>query len=383
MEVKSWEEAHGFLGSDCWRYPILTAKCEAEARPGYKSKKAHEFQEVPEVFESKIKLLAGLIRKSSRMIAYTGAGISTAAGIGDYASKAADSAISTRPKLKSMLDAEPTLAHRVLVSLYRAGYLKHWVQQNHDGLPQKAGFPQHALNEIHGAWFDPSNPVVPMSGVLRSDLFQWMLDWEQKTDLVLAMGSSLCGMNADRVTTTCAKKSLKKKDGAIGTVIVSLQQTQLDDVSCLRIFAKVDDVMAALVRELELDVAAAGTPLSIPKSIEEDVFEIPYDKEGKLSEEKSILDLREGARVKILCGPYAGDTGVVTGKTEGKFYSIRFMHLNTHGKRKVPIKRAFGVWMIRDAVDGLGFYPDGSISLVNCGPDDPRDEYDESSYTVG
>ena len=53
---------------------------------------------------------------------------------------------------------------------------RHWVQQNHDGLPQKAGYPQQHLNEIHGAWFDPSNPVVPMSGTLREDLMTWLLD---------------------------------------------------------------------------------------------------------------------------------------------------------------------------------------------------------------
>ena len=28
------------------------------------------------------------------------------------------------------------------------------VQQNHDGLPQKAGVQQELMNEIHGSWFD-------------------------------------------------------------------------------------------------------------------------------------------------------------------------------------------------------------------------------------
>ena len=49
-----------------------------------------------------------------------------------------------------------------------------------DGLPQKAKFPQEALNEIHGAWFDPSNPVVPMSGSLRGDLFEWLQEWGEE-----------------------------------------------------------------------------------------------------------------------------------------------------------------------------------------------------------
>jgi len=52
-----------------------------------------------------------------------------------------------------------------MVALHRAGHLKHWVQQNHDSLPQKAGYPQHALNEIHGSLHDPSNPVRPAGPV--------------------------------------------------------------------------------------------------------------------------------------------------------------------------------------------------------------------------
>jgi NAD-dependent SIR2 family protein deacetylase len=50
------------------------------------------------------------------------------------------------------------LGHKVLTKLYHSGYLKRLINQNHDGLLQKSGFPQHAINEIHGAWFDPSNP---------------------------------------------------------------------------------------------------------------------------------------------------------------------------------------------------------------------------------
>ena len=34
------------------------------------------------------------------------------------------------------------VTHRVLAALQKAGLLHGWIQQNHDGLPQKAGFPQ-------------------------------------------------------------------------------------------------------------------------------------------------------------------------------------------------------------------------------------------------
>jgi NAD-dependent SIR2 family protein deacetylase len=48
-----------------------------------------------------------------------------------------------------MKHAKPTIGHRSLVELWRYGKLQNWVQQNHDGLPQKAGFPQECINEIH------------------------------------------------------------------------------------------------------------------------------------------------------------------------------------------------------------------------------------------
>lgn len=112
--------------------------------------------------------------------------------------------------------------------------------------------PNSMVNEIHGAWFDPSNPVVPMKGSLRSDLFQWMLDWEQLSDLVLAVGTSMSGMNADRIPVSCASRFANGK--GFGMVIVSIQQTQQDRHSSLRIFAKIDDVFKILMDKLAIDI---------------------------------------------------------------------------------------------------------------------------------
>jgi len=80
------------------------------------------------------------------------------------------------------------------------------------------------LNEIHGSWFDPSNPVVKMSGSLRDDLISDLVGWEHKTDLVLTLGTSLSGMNSDRLVTTAVKKQSQGK--SLGAVIVSLQKTR-------------------------------------------------------------------------------------------------------------------------------------------------------------
>lgn len=93
-----------------------------------------------------------------------------------------------RPVVKDWKLARPTRSHRTLVALHKAGMLKHWIQQNRDSLPQKAGYPQTALNEIHGSLHDPSNPIVPYEGHLRHELFDWMQMWQDSSDLCLSMG---------------------------------------------------------------------------------------------------------------------------------------------------------------------------------------------------
>ena len=151
-EVMAHHLLHGILLKDsALPLPVHVAACSAEARPGFTSGTADEFEDVPESLSAKMKVLAALVRSSRRCVAYTGAGLSTSAGIGDYASKAVGSiAPSLRRDEKEWPSLQPTVAHRALTAMYHAGFLHGWVQQNHDGLPQKAGLPQDAINEIHG-----------------------------------------------------------------------------------------------------------------------------------------------------------------------------------------------------------------------------------------
>jgi len=356
-------EMHGRLGPSRWKPPRMVVRCDAEARPGYQSKKAHEYEEDPQTLREKVELLASLIRKSKKCMAYTGAGISTASGIGDYASKADDSkATGDRPKPRSAWEARPTLAHRVLVSLHKAGFLQQWIQQNHDGLPQKAGCPQNLLNEIHGAWYDPTNPVVPMSGQLRGDLFERLLQWEEQADLCLCLGTSVCGMNADRVVSSCAKR--QAEGSALGSVIVSLQQTVLDNSAALRIFAKIDDVMELLAGILGLEVPPDSLyKLAVPaRNIKaEDIFLLPFDANGRLlpprdrENPKKLLELnlRNGGTVQLLSGPHTGDFGEVQGRNSEGHYKICFRHLIKPGSKfRAPMVRVMGLWWLDAAIKG-------------------------------
>jgi NAD-dependent SIR2 family protein deacetylase len=252
-----WEKADAEIfekPTSDWQAPIKVLDDDRQSRPGYQGTQKHEYEDHPDVLHRKVKLLALMIRAAKAFIVYSGAGISTSSGIGDYATSDREGGPpSTTPR--SHYDALPSYAHRAITGLFHAGHLKHWVQQNHDGLPQKAGFPQSHINEIHGAWYAPDNPVIPMSGNLRGDYFEWLLEWEKKTDLCLAVGTSLAGMNADRVVDNVAKRF--RRGFCFGSVIINLQTTRMDSFATLRIFGRLDAVLELLARELALQVAVS------------------------------------------------------------------------------------------------------------------------------
>merc|ERR1712168_1669481 len=156
---------------------------------------ATEFTDTHPVLQDKVEWLLSLLKISSKTAIYTGAGISTAAGV----EQAARGGASQKNKERCSTDARPTLTHRALAALQAEGLVHYWIQQNHDGLPQKAGYPQEDIVEIHGSWYDPSNPVVCYDGNLKQEYFQKMKEAADTADLVVVLGTSLSGLNADRV----------------------------------------------------------------------------------------------------------------------------------------------------------------------------------------
>lgn len=94
-------EMHGSRGvGRSWGPPRMRAECHDDARPGYATKKAHEYVDTTATLKEKVRELAGMLRAAKNCIVYSGAGISTASGIGDYATKA-QSSLDARPKLLS------------------------------------------------------------------------------------------------------------------------------------------------------------------------------------------------------------------------------------------------------------------------------------------
>ena len=231
---------------DVWPAPRCVARCTAKARPGYESMDASEYMDAPSVLRGKVDVLAAMIANSSATVVYTGAGISRASGTPDYASVAKGSRAPIARDSGNRLEAQPTFSHKAIASLARKKLFHHWLDQNHDRLALKAGFPKARINEIHGAWGDVKNRVKMMDDNLRSDLVGWMKYWEDHAELCVAMGTSLCGMYSDCVAEATAQRG--------GLVIINLQRTRLDEQCALRIYGVLDDVLELLADALKCRV---------------------------------------------------------------------------------------------------------------------------------
>jgi NAD-dependent deacetylase len=122
--------------------------------------------------EAQITELAALVRSSSYLAAFSGAGISTESGIPDFRgphgiwTKMRPIELQEflrdpgarreywRRKTEShpqMRDAEPNAGHRALARLFKADLLKTMITQNIDGLHQKAGISADRVIELHGS----------------------------------------------------------------------------------------------------------------------------------------------------------------------------------------------------------------------------------------
>merc|ERR1712137_103818 len=351
---------HGLRGDPTWTAPREVSHSDEANRADQGNKTcSSEYMDEPDVLEAKVNMIVSFLRAAHCCTAYTGAGLSRASGIGDYASKKT-SINANIPQIRSGYEAEPTYSHRVLVALERAGYLHHYVQQNHDGLPQKAGFPQEKINEIHGAWYDPSNPVVQFSGNLRSDLFDWMIKMEKKTDLCLCLGTSLSGMNADRMADTPAKRAAQGQK-IIGTVIINLQQTRLDSSCTVRVWAQLDDVFRMIAEKLELDM----TPVAVDLPAHcDNQFVIPYNESGLYDpDSRMIWDLRDGASIHVT-NPEAcnyKETGEIIRKDRQGNYMVGVGRHRYH----------FGKWWVKCAMEGQWPY---HLPFVNIEPVMLKDE---------
>jgi len=330
--------AHGRMGNQAWAMPSLVSKSTEVVREDHGNTiQANEFLDSPEVLEEKIKLIASLLQKSKRTSMYCGAGLSKESGLKDAASRG--TSLVFQNTLVNGLFAAPNFSQICLARLHKINLIQKFFTQNHDGLLQKAGIPQEHVIEIHGGWYDPSNPPVKYTETLKSDLLDQLLHEAQESDLLLVLGTSLSGMTADKIAEKVSGRSISQK--SLGIVIINLQQTRLDHVSSIRVWSKISDAFKLLEKIFKLD--EVENPVWMPSNNhnnnnnnnnnsnnnnnnnnnnsntnnigDNDIFQIPYDNKGQKSETLHPLDLSIGTTL-IIADPHASNFGCFLTVTE-------------------------------------------------------------------
>ncbi|KAI3531896.1 NAD-dependent deacetylase sirtuin-7 [Colletotrichum filicis] len=253
-----------------------------------------ERREALDILDAKASQLVNLIKKSKHFIAFTGAGISTSAGIPDF--RGPEGAWTLRAqgrqrtgKTTDTLQAIPTKTHMALVELQDRGILKYLVSQNCDGLHRKSGILPEKISELHGnsnreyckdcdfravATYEKSirdhrtgrkcplcngtllDTIINFGEYLPAQPLALARSNARKGDLCLALGSSLTVPPACTIPETVGKKKRTKTYPNGGTLVIcNLQSTPLDDLSEeLRVWATTDDLMDRVMEKLEIPI---------------------------------------------------------------------------------------------------------------------------------
>lgn len=222
--------------------------------------------------------MIGLALSARRIVAFTGAGISTESGIPDYRGPQGVWATNTPPTLgdfleneqarldywdgrraryRELVDRKPNEGHRALVRLERAGLLRAVITQNIDGLHQKAGNSPDLVWELHGTshtvrcfdcpstwpadevqgWLDnPGEPRCPdCGGIIRAATVLFgetmpavplaaAMAAANDCDLMIVIGSSL-------VVNPAARLPVMAKQQGARLAIVNRTSTPLDHMA--------------------------------------------------------------------------------------------------------------------------------------------------------
>jgi NAD-dependent deacetylase len=240
---------------------------------------------------------AELIAQSSRVVGFTGAGISTESGIPDFRSpngvwaknriieysefinSRAGRIETWRQKVTmwpEMRDAQPNAGHRAFVELERQGKLRAMITQNIDGLHQRAGN-TNAI-ELHGTMVEAEcltcgarisrdeaverveggdlAPECDMcGGLLKSATISFgqsmpmlamkaAVEASQDCDVFLAVGSSLL------VYPAASLPEIAKVSGA-ALIIINRTPTQLDGIADLVVNEEIGKALPRLVGMVE------------------------------------------------------------------------------------------------------------------------------------
>lgn len=242
--------------------------------------------------------LVAITKAAGRIVAFTGAGISTESGIPDYRGPGGVWETRRPPTIGDFLDdpdarrgywarrridypilaaREPNAGHLALVELERRGQLLGVITQNIDGLHQKAGNDPERVVELHGTSHlircmtcDRTFPAMKIQrrleageaepacevcgGILRSatilfgdplptGALETGIALANACDLMLVVGSSL-------IVNPAARLPRIAKDGGAILAIVNRTETPLDSLADLLIRADAGPTLTALMHDL-------------------------------------------------------------------------------------------------------------------------------------
>ena len=232
---------------------------------------------------------------ASRVVGFTGAGISTESGVSDFRSpngvwarnrtvyfqefisNEEDRIEAWRQKVESwpeMRDAKPNAGHMAFVELYRAGKLNAMITQNIERLHQRSGIPSEIVFELHGTTteamcltcgdrIDMDEAVARVEGgekapkcrkcggLLKPATVSFgqpmprrvVLAAQQAAescDLFLAVGSSL-------VVQPAASLPVIAKNAGAKLIIVNREETPVDSAADLVLHGEIGDILPAMV----------------------------------------------------------------------------------------------------------------------------------------
>jgi NAD-dependent SIR2 family protein deacetylase len=240
-----------------------------------------------EILDQKIDLLVRMIKAAKVIVVYTGAGISTSAGISDYRSWDGSwtaKLLHTKPKASKELDElRPTVAHMALHALVKQGIVKYIVSTNLDNLHRRSGVLSENLAELHGNCykeicskcskeiFHPTrvrfssdhftgNKCPDCRGPMMDSIIHFgenlpekdmkkASDFSKIADIALVLGSSM------RVKPACWLTEYCYSFGNNGKIVIcNLQKTDYESKSYLSIFNDTDTIMKMVMAKLGLDI---------------------------------------------------------------------------------------------------------------------------------
>ena len=248
-----------------------------------------------------IALTRSWVSSSTRVVALTGAGISTDSGVPDF--RGPQGIWTKNPKAERLSNihyymsdpevrklawqqrlnhpawqAEPNAGHLALVELERAGKLHALITQNIDGLHQKAGSSPGTVIEVHGTVREvvcmncgsrgpmqmalervrageDDPPCRDCGGILKSatisfgqplvpEVIERAMRAASAADVLLAIGSTL------QVYPVAGAVPRAKSAGA-RVVIINAEPTQFDDIADAVIRQRIGDVLPGICAPLE------------------------------------------------------------------------------------------------------------------------------------